>query len=53
MSYEPLRTDEKLEKPVKRKPDMDSTFLTGCFTVAVLSLPLVRCEGVLAVVEVV
>lgn len=38
MPHEPLGTDEKLDKPAKRKPDMDSTFLVGCMTVSVLSL---------------
>jgi len=30
MPFEPLRTDEKLDKPVKNKPDMDAAMLSGC-----------------------
>lgn len=31
-------TDEKLESPYPRKRDMDSRYLTGCLTIAFLSL---------------
>ncbi len=30
MAFEPLQTDEKLDSPVKRAPDMDSVMLFGC-----------------------
>jgi hypothetical protein len=30
MPLEPLQTDEKLDKPVKRGPDMDTQMLFGC-----------------------
>jgi hypothetical protein len=30
MAFEPLQTDEKLEKPTKAGPDMDSVMLFGC-----------------------
>ncbi len=30
MAFEPLKTDEKLEKPIKKGPDMDSQMLGGC-----------------------
>ncbi len=32
------KTDEKIETPYPRKRDMDSRFLTGCFTIAILSI---------------
>jgi len=30
MAFEPLETDEKLDTPVKRAPDMDAAMLFGC-----------------------
>lgn len=30
MPFEPLRTDEKLDTPVERAPDMDAAMLFGC-----------------------
>ena len=30
MPFEPLQTDEKLDSPVPRKPDMDAQLLAGC-----------------------
>ncbi len=30
MAFEPLQTDEKLENPVARPPDMDAAMLFGC-----------------------
>ena len=38
MAHEPLKTDEKLDAPAKRRPDMDTALLTGCLTVAVISI---------------
>ena len=38
MSHEPLKTDEKLDAPAKRRPDMDTALLTGCLTVAAISI---------------
>lgn len=38
MPFEPLGTDEKLDRPAKKKQSMDSAFLAGCTTVAFLSL---------------
>lgn len=38
MPFEPLRTDEKLDKPVKQGPDMDSAMLSGCFAFVFTSL---------------
>ncbi len=32
------KTDEKIETPYPRKRDMDTRFLTGCFTIALLSI---------------
>lgn len=31
-------TDERIESAAKKKPDMDSRFLAGCLTIALLSL---------------
>lgn len=30
MPFEPLRTDEKLDKPAQKGPDMDALMLAGC-----------------------
>lgn len=30
MAFEPLQTDEKLDAPVEKAPDMDAAMLTGC-----------------------
>ena len=38
MAHEPLKTDEKLDGSAKRRPDMDTALLTGCLTVAVISI---------------
>ena len=38
MAHEPIKTDEKLDAPAKKRPDMDTALLTGCLTVAVISL---------------
>jgi len=38
MPFEPLRTDEKLDKPVKSKQDMDAAMLSGCSAFVFTSL---------------
>jgi len=30
MAFEPLKTDEKIEGPIQKQPDMDSAMLFGC-----------------------
>ena len=38
MAFEPLETDEKLDAPVKGKPDMDAAMLFGCSGFVVTSI---------------
>jgi hypothetical protein len=38
MPWEPLRTDEKLEAPVKQERDMDTQMLFGCSSFVIVSL---------------
>ncbi len=38
MPFEPLRTDEKLDRPVKSGPDMDTVLLRGCTVFVAASL---------------
>ena len=38
MQNEPTKTDEKLDEPAKKRPDMDSALLSGCLTVAAISI---------------
>ncbi len=38
MAHEPMKTDQKLEAPAKRRQDMDTALLSGCLTVAALSI---------------
>ena len=38
MAHDPLNTDEMTGERAKRRPDMDTAFLTGCLTIAILSI---------------
>lgn len=37
MPFEPLQTDERLEGPIKKEPDMDRMMLAGCTSFSILA----------------
>jgi hypothetical protein len=37
MPFDPIRTDEKLEKPVKKKTDFEAHLMTGCMVICISS----------------
>jgi hypothetical protein len=37
MPFDPIRTDEKLKKPVKKKTDFEAHLMTGCMVICISS----------------
>lgn len=37
MAFEPLRTDEKLDKPIKKRPEFEMQMLSGCMVFGVMA----------------